>query len=362
MISNKPGLKVSKKFYSAIERPAPAIPLNSALLSKKSRVIVEKATSLLAYQNYLAQARRHKASRQSVSLEFEREIQAQARVALSEMQTLGGSGLRLIKHIKNAGMIGHILERWQDAVNVAGPVQAETIWDDMLADAETRRAFTSLGISDEILTRVADLFAQLKPSVVLDQGQLSLEVKVPGQTQVAQMRLINPNSRRPRTVSELLRQGQFDRLVELYDQPGGIKVDIATSRNIRPPDVSEAALVGAVLGMQELARHVRKLEDTGLAIYEGKDPATILIAAIIGGMLLVALGLYITGEFCDQDNPDSTACSIGWILFALGLLMLTGGGLIACLGLTGPAAPVCAYYNIVLVFALLKAYVEVSDN
>src|SRR4051812_49150636 len=98
--------KIDSKFYAALKRMESATlraPVNSSAIRQDTNLVLAKVSSLLGYQDYLAQARSWKAARKTVPISFEREVQAQASQALSDGHALAAATLRLTNHLKQAG-------------------------------------------------------------------------------------------------------------------------------------------------------------------------------------------------------------------------------------------------------------------
>ncbi|MBZ0278612.1 MAG: hypothetical protein K8I60_20865 [Anaerolineae bacterium] len=335
-------MNVNPKFYAVFNNPAPVAPLNHRMIRSENQMVLEKTAQLVAYGKYLADARTYKAQQRSVSQAFEREVLAQARVTQSDMHTLFGSSLRLIKHMKNAGVIDHALRDFEKATQDAGGVQIGDLWNDIVNDPEARGALVDQGVTGEMLDIATGVIQQVDSRVVFEQAHLTVEVKLPGAEHSKRIMMSRTTTRQPHSITALLRQGQFDRIVELFDQPNRMSLDIAPLKHNAPIPAHEIALTGAVLAEQEMARHIRKLEDTGVAIYEGGEPNSIL-ALILIGIVLTAILL----STCEED-PDATSCKIGRILLVLGLILL----LIAS-AVCAAENPTCQYLFYIALFAIV---------
>src|SRR5689334_14754242 len=83
-------------------------------------------------------------------------------------------------------------------------------------------------------------------------------------------------------------------------------------------EVADVVLGGSAIGLQFLAQHKRKLEDTGLSTYAGNE-VVLAIIFLAGALALVVGG--ILASSCD-NGKETTACQVGRILVLLGLLAM----------------------------------------
>src|SRR5580698_8035960 len=107
--------KVSQTFYTALLADAPAqpqAPTNSSAILADAKIVFQKASDLVGYRNYLAQARQWKASTGTVDTAFETEVQAQATQACADGQTVAGALLRSIRQLKSASVLDSLLASW----------------------------------------------------------------------------------------------------------------------------------------------------------------------------------------------------------------------------------------------------------
>jgi hypothetical protein len=77
----------------------------------------------------------------------------------------------------------------------------------------------------------------------------------------------------------------------------------------------EVVLAGAVLGIQHFAHHVRQLEDTGLAIFQGREPGGFWIIIVVGLFFIGATALA-----CEAGAEE--ICTILGVLVFIGMLLL----------------------------------------
>jgi hypothetical protein len=115
-----------------------------------------KAGTLLSYQSYLAKARAWKASRKSVSLSFEHEVQAQAARALSATRDLAMSTLRMTSQIKQAGQLDRMIDSTIAGTQAGGPAQISDLWGHVANDPSTRQAMRDQSLTDDLFASMND--------------------------------------------------------------------------------------------------------------------------------------------------------------------------------------------------------------
>jgi hypothetical protein len=103
-------------------------------------------------------------------------------------------------------------------------------------------------------------------------------------------------------------------------------------------DPLDGVLGAVIAGRREMARHVRKLEDTGLATYAGRDPATVGLAAVVlAGIASVATlagaVIKVTCAASQSLTPSSPFCRIGDFLLAFGLLLFAAAAVLGVIAL-----------------------------
>jgi hypothetical protein len=74
---------------------------------------------------------------------------------------------------------------------------------------------------------------------------------------------------------------------------------------------------------REAVRHVRKLKDTGLATYNGRDPASIAVVVIVVALVAI-LAASVTFIICAETGnaEDGQLCQWAYLLMFLGAQML----------------------------------------
>jgi hypothetical protein len=349
-----PNKKIHSNFYAAIEQAAQSSsvgPVNSTAILQNKNLVLEKASSLLVYQNYLVRARKWKAAQQGISIGFKREVQAQAVQALTDGQALAAATLRMTKHLKLTGHLDRMLDTWISGVRVSGPVPVRDLWSDIENDPNVQQLLKDHGLTDELWTAVTKTMKKVDGRLFLQGGKLAAESKIAGQDQMRSVVFRHSANGMPRTISELLRRGQFELMVEQFSRNAALPLDLdVVAGEVRDLEIADVISVGAIFGVQSLAQHKRKLEDTGLSTYAGGELITALIVASI---ILFAVGFAFTLVGCPnpdfEDSGNETLCKIGQVLILLAMLTL-GAAFIAGAGAAWIAVE--GFYGLSLVSAV----------
>jgi hypothetical protein len=307
------------KFHSAIARSLQSSargPINASALLQDKNVAVQRAASLHGYQTYLTQCRTWKAGHKRVPRAMEHELQAQASQALADARDLATATLRMAKHLKQAGHLDRMLDGWIAGVKASGPVQLQDLWGDIANDAQARQLLRDEGLTEELFAPIGDNMKQLDGRLVLQGGKLASDVKLLSQSRTQRIALTHPASGTSKTLHDLLSRGQFEQMVEQFERGGALSFDLVEGQP-RDLEIQDAISVGAILSVQALAQHKRKLEDTGLAAYAGSDPVD---AFLIVGAILLVVGAIMSVVYCKEDDPHGPSgnCALAAILFILG--------------------------------------------
>jgi hypothetical protein len=323
---DKPALS---KFHSAIAQSLQSSargPINASALLQDKNVAVQRAASLRGYQTYLTQCRTWKAGHKRVPRAMERELQAQATQALDDARDLATATLRMTKHLKQAGHLDRMLDGWIAGVKASGPVQLQDLWSNVANDPLARQLIREQGFTEELFAPIDDNMKQLDGRLVLQGGKLASEVKLLSQARTQRIVLTHPAPGTSKTLHDLLSRGQFEQMVEQFEQGGTLSFDLVDGQP-RELEIKDGISAGTILTVQALAQHKRKLEDTGLATYTGRDPVDALL--IVGAILLI-IGSIMSVVYCKPPEPnqpegDPGPCAIAAILFLFGLIFLLGG-------------------------------------
>ena len=319
--------KVDHNFYAELARAvadASGAPVNTGALLLDKDLALQKAVSLQSYQSFLSQARSWKAARKGVPRSFEREVQVHAAQALADGRELAAATLRSTRHLKQTGHLDRVLDSWIAGVKASGPVQVQDLWADVAEDAQARQTLRDQGLVDNLFAAFDEQMRKLDGQIALHGGKLTGEVKLAGQERTQHIILAHSASSQPRTLHDLLARGQFERITEQLEHGGAPGFDPVVGP-LHEGETAEFVAIGALLSVQSLAQHKRKLEDTGLAMVAGQDPVTVLAWVAIA---MIVMGVIGSAVFCAGDL-DETACTVAKVLLILGLLLYGGLGVYA---------------------------------
>jgi hypothetical protein len=317
-----PATKGHAAFLKAI-RPVAATgfqgPLNSAAIARDKSLGLQKASSLLGYQNYLARARAWKAGQKASTPTFERGVLAQATQALGDARDLAAATLRVAGQMRHAGALDQTLNNWINALKESGPVQVKDLWNGLANDASVREMLAKHGVTDELFAPIGDVMAKLNGPISARNGKLSAQISFESTNQVMNAMFSVAPAGKPKNLDDLLKRGQFERLVAQFNNYGACSIPLVPC----PPadlELSDVLLAGAVLGVQTLAQHVRNLQDVGLSTYAGAGP---LAGWVLVALVVSLIGYGMANATCpDGHDHNTTECVIGVILAVLGGIAL----------------------------------------
>jgi hypothetical protein len=290
---------------------------------REARQGLEAAVRLDGYRRYLARARAHKASARrdaASTAAFEREVLAQGRASVSDAYALSRSALAVTRQLWSVGALDERLAATREAAASTGAVEVLELWERMTTPA-AREALRAAGFSDQLQETTDGIVRSLRARLSAEGPRLVVTATADGRALTGSVATVR--AARPATAGELLSRGRFEELVAAVEggEPAfldGVSLD---SRAGAPGE--DLALLGALGVWREGVRHVRKLEDSGLATYAGGDPVTTII--VIGAIGLAALiASAILSAFCDEEeDPDSTACIAKDVLFVIAFIGLS---------------------------------------
>jgi hypothetical protein len=312
--------KVNPRFYAAL---APSgcgtAPINVSALANDKGMVLGKASNLLAYQTYLAQCRAWKASKARVPAGFEREVLTHAQQALVDGRDLVTCVLRVTRQMKQTGRLDNLICSCAAAAQASGPVQVQDLWSDIAGNKQTRQLLRDQGLNDDIFAALDRQMRQVQGSLTTQGGRLVSVIGLTGQS--TQTVTLSRSARGdPSSLDDLLHRGQFESVVEHFEQ-GGTLPFAPVPTNTTEVRVDDLVASAAVLAVQRLAQHVRKLDDTGLAVYAGDDPLDAIAVLASVGLVMSFIGLWIASVFCEKipgGTYDQTGCELGIVLFYLG--------------------------------------------
>ena len=318
-----PTAESAAAFVAALGRagsPFRGAVVNQAALENDCMAALQAGTRLRAYYDFLTQARASKASGAAAASGVAAQVLAQAHDALSDFRTVSTSTIRVTGSLAQGGVLSQLLQSWQQAAASAGSVSTLDLWKQVTAPGPGRDAILALGIDDASFAMLDQSVSAVDVHVTADGNQLVVSGEMNGETVNGSLMTV-PRPANPASVADLLTRGRFDALSTAFQ--GGEPAYLQGAALV--PDgayADDVALYGALTAYEEGLRHVRKLEDTGLATYTGAGAVTVLIiVAVIFGL---AGGLMMAEE-CKGDADQSTACTIGKVLFDIGLVLLMIG-------------------------------------
>jgi hypothetical protein len=310
-----PNERAASTFYAAFRqgRGIPSGPTDPRALGRLHTEALDRAANLLAYQRYLGKARSWKAARKGASLGFEREVQAQATQALADAKALAAAVTVVTDHLEAAGKLDGVFDGLLATVKGARSTRVDELWSGLAADASARDMLRKQGLTDEMFAAMGTAFGRLSGRLAVRSGRIVAELTVADRDATVSAAIGRRRTARPRGVAELLGAGE--------------------------PDLATVVRGGAAASVAAVAAHKRKLEDTGLATYTGRDPATLGVIAL-AGLVAWIVGALLVDAYCEKKEPASTepkskaGCGIGMLLMGLGAfaLMMAGGPLGEYLG------------------------------
>jgi hypothetical protein len=331
--------RVNQEFYKAFagfDLHTKTQRLNQGFILKEAQDGLRLVESLHGYQSFLQKARERKAKLKGSSVAFEREVIAQARQALEDTRSLMSKTLRIAKHFKNTGLVDEMLSDWTAAVKASGKVRLQDVWLDALDSEEVRQVFHNADISQSSIAALTAHVSQFEQVLQVKENNLTVKTS---QNDLEMIITRRSPSAHPKDVDDLLFGNLFDAAAEVFHIPGSMLVDAVPHQKVKTSghnvtDPMDSILIGASQSVQELARHLRKLEHTGLAIHQGNDPISILIVGLFiaaGAALAVGATILI---LCAAEVFTGTVCTVGWILLGLSALLFISAGVAYAGGLT----------------------------
>jgi hypothetical protein len=302
---------------------------NEAFIRREGEKGVQLAERLRSYRDFLDDARRHKARSGSVSIAFEQEVLSQARQALQDGYAFIDTSLKLTKHLKHVGVIDDILETSKEALGQVDEVHLVDLWQDMLDIEDAAEVLAEQGLSQATIDQLTSAVESLDVSLMLQEDEIAVRRNQDGRVS----RLAPPaGPGKARNVAELLSANQFDAAVSAIVQSGVVPVDvIARSREAQVEEIDpyDAFLTTAIQARAGLTRHVRRLEHTGMAAFQGGEATTILV---IVGLVALLVGGYLKNKYCEEtivapDGSESISpgdetpgrCLLGVLLIFIGI-------------------------------------------
>jgi hypothetical protein len=298
-------------------------PINAATFASDRDLALAKVSGLMAYQKFLADARTAKARRKGSTSAFERNVQAQGRQALADLQAFSGAVLRITQQMNQTDVWRRTLDHMSTALGSSGPVSAQQIWNELQANEQYKSTLQAHGVTDEMAASATEAISKLDARLVLQGGKVLVETRVAGESQPRRLSL-KASLGRPTGIVDLLRRSQFEQVVSAFTRSDPAYVEAVSAGRALDCEPGDLFAYGAVAARQRVAEHVRKLEDTGLATYQGNEPFTVLVAALAIGLFLGLVGsiiLYLCDHPGDVSPPD-WVCATGFVLVMIAVVVL----------------------------------------
>jgi hypothetical protein len=321
--------------------------VNQAALGNDCRAALQAGIRLRAYYDFLTQARAYKASGAAAADGVAAQVLAQAHDALSDFRAVSTSALRVTGSLAQGGALSQLLQSFRQAVAAAGSVSTLDLWKQVTAPGPGRDAILALGIDDASFAMLDQSVSAVDVHVTADGNQLLVSGEMNGETVNGSLMTV-PRPANPTSVADLLTRGRFDALSAAFQdgEPAYLQGVALVPDGAYADDV---ALCGALTAYEEGLRHVRKLEDTGLATYTGAGSALVWIIA--GAIVLTIGGLTMAAVCKGFDLHKGAACTIGEVVFDIGLVLVWIGMGEAYKNQGGPA-------NLVLEHAVIHGVLQ----
>jgi hypothetical protein len=304
-------------------------PLYAASFTAERDIVAAKAGNLLAYRQYLAAARATKAQRKRVPESFERNVLAQARLARADLDAFTVAALRMQQQVNHTGLWRRTHANVTRMLRETGPVNLKSMWAEVAGNAQYRSALAGHGVTADITAAITEAVGTFDAAAVLRGGKVSVETRVAGEATPRWLSLVAGPSR-PANISDLLRRSQFDRVTSALTNGERVYLEPVPGAADTGHEFSDLMAFGAVAARQCMAEHVRKLEDTGLATYEGNDPITFIGALLVIGIFLGLVGatiLYLCDHPTEVEQPE-WLCTVGAVLVVIAAIALAVASLI----------------------------------
>jgi hypothetical protein len=297
--------------------PAPVFSVATA--RQTDGELMAAANRLAAYEVYLAQARVYKSSLTDpvASRAFDRSVLAQARQANSDVWTVAGQALSVTRALSRVGRARATMQSWFDEVHDAGALRAVDLWTSKAQDGMVQRGATA-----ELVSAISQALNTCDVRASTERPGVLLELNVNGATRKGHL-APEPLLSTPSGIVSQMTRGRTDQLVEMV-----ARQEAAYLLGLPPFDgtarLEDAVAASAMSATKDAVRHVRKLEDAGLATYTGASPA-LITGLVIAGIVLFALGIAGAAVFCPgQSHTDKELCAASGALAGLGILVILG--------------------------------------
>lgn len=329
-------------------------PINASAFMREHGAALAKVPNLIGYRDYLASARAAKARRKTTTMAFERNVLAQAKQAAADLETVTGATLRMAQQVNQTAFWSDTLAQTAATLRQTGPASVKALWADVTGTAERRSALASHGVTPELLAAASEAIGKVDASLVLRDGAVAVEARVAGERQPRRLAL-RAGPKRPRTLSDLLRRSQFDRTVAAILNKDPVYLEVVSQAGIADYDPADLFAMSTVAMRTRMTEHVRKLEDTGLATYQGNDPVTFVLSVFAIAAILGLIGWGIL-ETCELSGVHDWVCGVGALLVLIATSLMVGIFLI--LVIDGVAVGILGWVGIMLLSRVIDDHFD----
>lgn len=335
-----------EQLVSAIAaRPSIGLPLGPHATADAMQA-AGAAQRIAAYRRYLAAARAEKAKRGTAGATIDDVVRTQAHAARDDARTLATTTVRIARQMYVAGDLHAAI----DGVTAAMPAIGRVTFDELVANAfaapPVAAQIAAMGFSTADIDDLKDTLRRAQLSLAVDGGAVVVEqfASDPQRRRATPVTTAAPARTSGRRV---VRPDRFLALAQAFEaNPDQLRLE-----TVRDAGTTMDTITSLMLGPVALTRmfdaHVRKLDDVGLAMYAGGDPAVIGVVLIVVAaiLLLLALILHLAGH-------DAIAKFLAFLgIVALGIGLCLAG---APIDINGTPAPGCLVVGVIVVVLALK--------
>jgi hypothetical protein len=207
-----------------------------------------------------------------------------------------------------------------ETLKAAGPIKAGDLWTRIRTTESFRPCMERSGITDAMLDEFGAALARTDLAITAEGGAVVVYGKVDSEPVRARLAPRVPSKALPHDATDVIASGRFLALCDSLER--GEAAYLLGAGPLRdPPSLEDLLMSDALAAQRESVRHVRKLEDVGLATYAGQGAAV-----IVGILLAIAIvGAIIVAFECDEQTPpgqDTDDCRLGKFLLMLGTAVI----------------------------------------
>lgn len=300
-------------------RTLEGLPLPNSL-GDDAMTIVRAYAQMRDYRGFLAAGRAAKAKG---GQDIDRLVLSEARATSPAVDEGAAAAGRVLRTLHLTGAFAQITAGLAEIVEQTGPLDAQELLSELTHFENRAQLLETAGISDDLIKDFETAYKDVDLVASIKRGRLrikdakgSVDMTVPLDVDPASPSL-------PTDAADLLSREHFVGVCDLLD--GGEPAYLAGTEPIEG-DLGRAVLADVLASQREWVRHVRKLEDAGLATYAGADPATVLFLFALSFIIGIALiKSYCLGD--DQPNgaKGDLLCALGALMTFFTALLFLGG-------------------------------------